>query len=440
MNPNKEIEQLKQEIRNANYPKYEHYDRRSKELIGTMYLKQKMDYGFHVYYIHEPSLSNPLAGRHGIVSEMFYDLRHKEYWIKRNMKEVKFSVRNVDSIFPYFAKDNLFSFLSTSANQGMYQAAFDYLGKMGEEKREMFGRFFHRFITEHNYFELLYKAGITITEYTYIANRNGTTPMSILGLSKTQWKMVNKYDIAVSNFRHLKNEQADTKMINYLQYIRSLEDEFGLDKVHAFFSYEYNYVYKTGTSRYSALQVAETYNLPVKKFLRYIYFECDVSQGLDVNSAVTEYSDYIRMVNEMEYERFDRYPKFLRTIHDFVSRNYRVNLTDIEKKLWEKSYQNNQKYDYSYKDYKIFPPKEPSDLIKEGNVLCHCVASYIGKVSRGLSTILFLREKQDIDTPLVTIEVKDKRIIQVSGKMNYPPTQEQDMIIKKFAEKFELAM
>ncbi|PPB12981.1 PcfJ domain-containing protein [Brevibacillus laterosporus] len=434
------VENFKQEIRNSDYQTYKSTNKTGR-LLGTMYIKNKMDYGFHLYYIHEPSETDPLAGKNGTVSEMYYDLRNKKFWIKRNLKEVRFSIRNVDSIFPkdYDQRNEIFDLVSTPANRGLYNAAFSFLGAMGEERFEMFGRFYHRLITEYSYFELLYKAGIQIDSYTHVANPNGRTPIEVLGLSKTQWKMVMKYNISIKEFKEIKNDSADNKMINHLFYIKTLEDEFGIDKLKSFFDNEFGHIYDKHTYR-SALRIAEQYNLPIKKFIKYIYFECDVSQGLQANTALDQYADYIRMTTEMGYERFERYPKFLRTAHDIASRNYRIKLNEIEMKEWESSYENNKHFEYAYQGYRIFPPKEPSDLIKEGNVLGHCVGSYVNKVRKGISAILFLRERDDIEAPLVTIEVIENRIAQARGKMNYPPTQKQNEIIKKFAEKFGLAI
>lgn len=400
-----------------------------------------MDYGFHVYFIHEPSDRNPLAGKYGAVSEMFYDLRNQKHWIKRNMKDVQFSVRNVDSIFPKNMSDqqNIFKWLSTEHNKGLYSKAFQILGAMREEKTEMFGRFFHRLITDYSYFELLHKAGINISPRINIVNKNGKSPREVMGLSKTQWKLVSQYGCSPSTFDYRTDTNADRKAIQFLSHIKTLEDEFGLEKTSSFVSYEFNYIYAENSYR-SALEIAKNYSLPINKFIRYIYFECDVSQGLDVGSAISQYEDYIRMTTEMGYENFDRYPKTLRMAHDIAARNYKIVLNEQELEEWNNAYEQHSQYTYSYKDYKIFPPKEPSDLVREGNMLNHCSASYINKVRKQVSSVLFLRLKEDEERPLVTIEVKDSRIVQARGRMNDPPNAEQKDIIKKFAEKYELAM
>lgn len=432
------IEQTKAAIRDSGYEQFKNYTYRDNKLIGTLYIKEKMDYGFHIYYIHEPSNTDSLAGKIGTLSEMYYDLRNKIYWIKRNLKEVKFSVRNVDSIFPYSEKEEMFNRLSTANNQGLYNSAFKFLGAMGEEKTSMFGRFFHRLITEHSYYEILYKANIKINGDTPIINKEGKSPKEILGLSKTQWKMISKFGVKPSKFEKLDNNEADTVMINYLNYVKSLDEEFGLDKTIEFFENEFDYVYGRYAYR-SSLELAKLYDLPERNFIRYIYFECDVSQGLSASIAISQYRDYIRMTKEMGYERFDRYPKFLRTAHDIASRNYRIKLNEREVQEWNKAYETNKSFEYQYRNYKIFPPKEPSDLVREGNVLGHCVGSYINNVRKGLTTILFLREKEDIECPLITIEVKNNRIAQAKGKMNNPPSKELKSIIEKFAAKYELA-
>ncbi|MEX3625129.1 PcfJ domain-containing protein [Viridibacillus arvi] len=438
------IEQYKTEIRDAEYLSHEAFtDGRYETVkkIGTMYIKEKMDYGFHIFFIHEPSDSNKLAGINGVVSEMYYDLRNRNYWIKRNMKEVKFSARNVDSIFPYKgnSRKEIFDKLSTDANKGLYESAFKALGKLGEEKVFMYGRFLHRLITGHSYYELLYKAGIELKSEMRIVNRKGTSPREVLGLSKTQWKLYTKYGCSQEFLSYKDDNMADNKAIGYLAYIEKLEEEYGLDKTKQFINREFSFIYGSSSYR-SALQVAKRYNLPDKKFIRYIYFECDVSQGIGVETAISEYEDYIRMTTEMGYERFDRYPKHLRTSHDIASRNYKVKLDAKELEQWRDALESNKSYISSVGDYMIFPPETPEDLVKEGNVLGHCVGSYVNKVRKGISTILFLREKTDVDCPLVTIEVRDNRIVQARGKMNYPPTSNQKLAVDKFAKKFRLVV
>lgn len=75
------------------------------------------------------------------------------------------------------------------------------------------------------------------------------------------------------------------------------------------------------------------------------------------------------------------------------------------------------KTEYTNGNYSILMPKNASDIIREGRELQHCVgrAGYIQAMAAGRCKILFLRANKEIDTPLITIEVRDERIIQCFG-------------------------
>ncbi|MED3440273.1 PcfJ domain-containing protein [Bacillus subtilis] len=436
-----EIERLKDKIKASGYPKYEAIGC-NKSLIGTMYVKEKMDYGFHIFFIHEPSKTNKLAGTQGILSEMYYDLRNRSYWIKRNLKEVKFSERNVDSMFPFSGQDRskIFELISTDNNQGLYIDSFNRLGAIDRERTRKYGRFFYRLMTDYSFYELLYKAGIKNFSNHDIVNPKGSSPREVFGLTKTQWKMYVKFGVKLSTFNRGPNiEQKDNKSINLLTYVKSLEDEFGISKMTDFERFEIEPLYKGYYRNDSAMYLANTYNLPEKRLLRYLYFECDVSQGISAITAIREYRDYIRMTTEMGYERFDRYPKYLKTAHDIASRNYNIKLNAEELEEWNSRLANNKTYELTLGDYKIVAPETPEDLVREGNVLGHCVGSYVGSVRKGLSTILFLREREDLEHPLVTIEIRNNQITQAYGRSNYPPKKAEKEAILKFAKKFELS-
>lgn len=445
---NKEkVKQLKEKVIAAGYETYRNItDNRyvSNKHVGTMYIVEKMDYGFHIYFIHEPDSDNPLAGVEGVITEMYYDLRNRVYWIKRNMKEVKFSVRNVDAIFPKDRGDvqDVFDKLSTPNNQGLYRDAYKFLGAQGLEEKEMFGRFFYRLITDYSYFEILHKAGIAVNSGLRIAKRTGKSPREILGLSKTQWKIVSKYGVSPNDFTNLDNPQKDRELLNYLAYISDLEEEFGVEKIKDFMERERYFLYHEEPPRWSssALHTAERYNLPVKILIRFLYFQCDVSQGLSSFSALDTYEDYVRMTTEMGYERFDRYPKFLRTAHDVAARNYKVKLNEAELVEWQEAVSEAKEFESSQGGYQVVVPDKPEDLIREGNVLGHCVSSYVNKVRKKSTTIVFLRDKLDLDHPLVTIEIRGDRIVQAKGKMNNPPKVSEKEAIHKFAKKYELTV
>lgn len=441
MSKREKVEKLKSEIRNSNMKKFEIYHSEiSNKLIGTVYIKDKLDYGFHIYHIFEPKAIS-VAGEYGILTEMFYDLRNKDYWITRDFNKVSFSERNVGSIFAH-AKTDLLSFLSTDGNEGMYHACFKYLGRMGMEKSAMVGRFLHRLITEYSYYELLYKSGVTNFRLLEIKNPEGRNPREILGVNKSGWKLFSKFGIPI---RYLQGTQSQelTKMLNYLNYVKKLGENYGIDRILEFYDNEINYL-RTGMAESwnnrGILSTAKRYGLSENRLIEYIYFECEVSQGLRPRLAISEYKDYIRMVHEMEYSRVDNYPKALRTMHDVVSMNYRISLDKEELEEWNKRYESNKKYIDTYQNWMIFPPETPEELRNEGNQQSHCVASYVNNVREGKCIILLLRDKNDLEKSLLTIEVRGDKIVQVRGKMNRLPSRNENGVISKLAERLNLGI
>jgi hypothetical protein len=144
------------------------------------------------------------------------------------------------------------------------------------------------------------------------------------------------------------------------------------------------------------------------------------------------------MCKELEYERFEKYPKYLRTYHDVVSRNYNEVRDEVANRNFAKATEKYLDLETSVDDYILLVPRQSKDLVNEGNVLQHCVGSYIKKVANGQSQIMFLRSKKFKEDPLVTVEIRENEIVQVRGQANRLPTKEEKTAILKFAKKKSL--
>lgn len=91
--------------------------------------------------------------------------------------------------------------------------------------------------------------------------------------------------------------------------------------------------------------------------------------------------------------------------------------------------------EYEGEKFTIIIPKKTSDLVREGNLLRHCVASYIERVASGKTTVVFLREKNRINEPFYTIEVMGEEIVQVKGFANKNANND----IKEFVSEWKKA-
>ena len=90
----------------------------------------------------------------------------------------------------------------------------------------------------------------------------------------------------------------------------------------------------------------------------------------------------------------------------------------------------------SYTDKKagllIRPAESQAELIKEGKLLNHCVATYAKSMSSGKTCILFIRHTDKPDVPYFTLEYRDGLVIQNRGKNNCARTNEVKAFEKKW--------
>ena len=78
-------------------------------------------------------------------------------------------------------------------------------------------------------------------------------------------------------------------------------------------------------------------------------------------------------------------------------------------------------------DFVVIIAKSPADLLFEGERLNHCVGrmNYDKRFIREESLIFFIRNKNSIETPFVTMEysLKDKKILQCYGEHDSRPDE-----------------
>lgn len=77
-----------------------------------------------------------------------------------------------------------------------------------------------------------------------------------------------------------------------------------------------------------------------------------------------------------------------------------------------------RRYEFAYNGMMIIMPRTMMEIINEGKALRHCVAGYAERHMKNILTILFLRRESDPETPLVTIEMNGKAMVQIHGYRN----------------------
>jgi len=134
------------------------------------------------------------------------------------------------------------------------------------------------------------------------------------------------------------------------------------------------------------------------------------------------YVDYLSMVVEMGCNLPVNIPNAsIRYSHDMAVELFNMHEIAVEKEKWDKRTRSWNKWTFAPEGeaYIVVAPQEPHDLAKEGITLSHCVKNYISRVSDGATNIMFIRKKDEPDTPFYTVEVGNGGTIeQIHGFAN----------------------
>ena len=119
----------------------------------------------------------------------------------------------------------------------------------------------------------------------------------------------------------------------------------------------------------------------------------DQYQAINQREALQIFSDYVNMAVQARV-LFDRFPNSLKKAHDLMLREYKYIEDEVHSRQVLERIEENKNLAYEGEEFSIALPKDAADIVREGNKLCHCVASYIKNVAIGDSFIVFLRKKK----------------------------------------------
>lgn len=69
-------------------------------------------------------------------------------------------------------------------------------------------------------------------------------------------------------------------------------------------------------------------------------------------------------------------------------------------------------------NFLVIPPRSVEDFLNEGKTLHHCIAQYVSKYANKECDIYFVRKKEAIEEPFVTVEISNGEIAQMRGTDN----------------------
>ena len=153
-------------------------------------------------------------------------------------------------------------------------------------------------------------------------------------------------------------------------------------------------------------------------------------EGLEhITDTVREIRDYADMMHRLS-PKFDKYPRHFLTTHRIAARNYNRLTVKFEEERFKKRI--NPSMERVIGRYRFIYPKTTYDIKDEAVQQHNCVASYIQRVIDGHCDILFMRLKDRPEDSLVTIEVRNNKIVQALQKYNQSLSSSQQEAVDQW--------
>ena len=135
-----------------------------------------------------------------------------------------------------------------------------------------------------------------------------------------------------------------------------------------------------------------------------------------------ELNDYIQIAMGMrEYDstvKFEKFPRNIQKAHNVIQQNNmiisRPRPEEFAAAVAKQAFLNDEKDE----EYVFMVPRNEMDLLNEGNVLHHCVASYRDRIIDMGTQVVLMRKKDDPETPFVTIEYEHGMAVQIRTMFN----------------------
>lgn len=145
-----------------------------------------------------------------------------------------------------------------------------------------------------------------------------------------------------------------------------------------------------------------------------------------MEDILTDYRDYLCMSEGLELDlknSFVLFPADLKKAHDKVNdisdkEQARVYDRQIQKQFEEM----NQQYHFVKYGFVVLLPHTAKEILEEGQNLHHCVGSYVKKVVKRESTILFVRKASEQSKSLCTVEIQNGELAQARCYGNQSPS------------------
>ena len=286
---------------------------------------------------------------------------------------------------------------------------------------------FLKCINDYSEYELFFAAGIFNIEYPLRTNFKDI-PKGLLKICReNNYRLTNLLISSYKDKANLFNTLLDLEF-NTIRKIDVL-DLLTYDRCSMG-----EYIYYRGYHKEEFHLLLNDYNYKAKSLLIHLDNLMTFEAIENLGSLIKEFYDYVFMMSNIN-NKYEKYPKNFLTTHKIACRNYNRLKVKFEEKLFEKRI--DKSLEYSLDNYKIIYPDKIEDIKAEAVMQNNCVASYIQRVIDGDCHILFMRNKDNLEKSLVTLEIRNNKVVQAKGKFNRDVNTEEQSVIDKYNKKLE---
>ena len=175
------------------------------------------------------------------------------------------------------------------------------------------------------------------------------------------------------------------------------------------------------------------------KMIRYLRENLKAEQNKNV---VGDYYDYLNECEKLSIAMDEQilFPQNFKYAHEMSSKAIQEMKDEKLKKetlLQDIAFKKSQVekeglFAFEDDNYIMILPKSKKDFEEEGRNMHNCVGGYFERVSKGTCTVLFLREKKDIQKSYCTVEIKGIELIQCRTAYNKDAPED----VMKFMQKY----
>lgn len=227
--------------------------------------------------------------------------------------------------------------------------------------------------------------------------RNKGSFQEVFGVSKDYYSFMKRNNITYLQLKLLRVlKEKDIKKIKYLQHFVGYGDSISdLEEIS-------NYI---SLNRF--IKYAKMHHGKVKTYL---------------------YKDYLRFAKKLGLDlKNNRYvfPKNLKKAHDELEKQYEIQSEALIQKAIKRRGKELSMYKYQNNKFIILPAPNLKALQDESKQQNNCVRTYAERYAKGECDIYFMRDIKRPKESLVTVEVKDNRVVQSRIKYNNSPDEKQ---------------